>query len=261
MTQLFATDMDGTFLRADMTYDRERFSRLYAKMQAQGIRWVVASGNQVYQLRSFFTDYPETLFVAENGAYLGTTTEELAVHHFSDEAVAAILPIVSALPDVNFLVCGAESAYTLATTPADYVTFARQYYHRLLVVDRYEDVHDRILKFALTCPPAQTDALVAELKTALGAWAEPTSSGHGDIDLIQPGLHKAAGLAELGGMLDIPLSAMCAFGDGGNDLEMLREVGTGVAMANATPAVKAVADVITGTNADAGVLQYMEHVL
>lgn len=261
MTRLFATDMDGTFLRADMTYDRDRFSALYAKMQAQGIRWVVASGNQVYQLRSFFTDYPDTLFVAENGAYIGTATGELAVHHFDQAAVAAILPLLAQVPDINYLVCGANSAYTLRTTPASFVDFARQYYHRLQVVDRYEDVDDRILKFAITCPPAQTDALVAQLQAALGDWATPTSSGHGDIDLIQPGMHKAAGLAELGRLLDIPLSEMCAFGDGGNDLEMLREVGTGVAMANAQAPVLAVADVVTGTNAESGVLQYLEQVL
>ena len=54
---------------------------------------------------------------------------------------------------------------------------------------------------------------------------------------------------------------MCAFGDGGNDLEMLREVGLGVAMANATPAVLAVADTTTKSNQEQGVLQFMHHLL
>ena len=54
MFKLIATDMDGTFLRDDMTYDRDFFATLHEKMQAQGIQWVVASGNQYFQLTSFF---------------------------------------------------------------------------------------------------------------------------------------------------------------------------------------------------------------
>lgn len=53
MFKLIATDMDGTFLRDDMTYDRDFFATLHEKMQAQGIQWVVASGNQYFQLTSF----------------------------------------------------------------------------------------------------------------------------------------------------------------------------------------------------------------
>lgn len=35
-------------------------------------------------------------------------------------------------------------------------------------------------------------------------------------------MQKANGLRELGKILNIKLSEMCAFGDGGNDLEMIR---------------------------------------
>ena len=50
---------------------------------------------------------------------------------------------------------------------------------------------------------------------------------------------------------------MCSFGDGGNDLEMLREVGDGVAMKNTIPAVLEV-NHVTDTNDDEGVLNYIE---
>ena len=104
-------------------------------------------------------------------------------------------------------------------------------------------------------------AIVDELRDKLQGLGEPTSSGHGDIDIIQPGLNKAAGLKELGNILHIKLSEMCAFGDGGNDLEMLREVGLGVAMANAQPAVTAVADRTTDSNEAQGVLNFMSEAL
>lgn len=51
---------------------------------------------------------------------------------------------------------------------------------------------------------------------------------------------------------------MCSFGDGGNDLEMLREVGYGAAMKNAVPAVLEAVNHVTDTNDDEGVLNYIE---
>ncbi len=43
----------------------------YQQMKAQGIRFVVASGNQYYQLISFFPEIAnEIAFVAENGGWV-----------------------------------------------------------------------------------------------------------------------------------------------------------------------------------------------
>lgn len=56
--KLVAVDMDGTFLDDGKNYNRARFQRQYAQLKARGIRFVVASGNQYYQLRSFFPASP-----------------------------------------------------------------------------------------------------------------------------------------------------------------------------------------------------------
>ncbi|MGZ7222855.1 HAD hydrolase family protein, partial [Streptococcus pyogenes] len=69
--KVLATDMDGTFLTSNMDYDRERFERLFEIMQDQGIRFVVISGNQYYQIKSFFPDLQDMItIVGENGAYI-----------------------------------------------------------------------------------------------------------------------------------------------------------------------------------------------
>ena len=54
--KLIAVDMDGTFLSDAKTYNRPRFLNQYQRMREQNIRFVVASGNQYYQLISFFPD-------------------------------------------------------------------------------------------------------------------------------------------------------------------------------------------------------------
>ena len=47
-------------------------------------------------------------------------------------------------------------------------------------------------------------------------------------------------------------------GDGNNDLKMLKEVGTGVAMENAIPSLKEAADYVTLSNDEEGVAKFIE---
>ena len=56
----------------------------------------------------------------------------------------------------------------------------------------------------------------------------------------------------------IPREEIMAFGDGNNDLKMLKEVGTGVAMENAIPSVKEAADYVTLSNDEEGVAKFIE---
>ena len=76
--KMVAVDVDGTFVRSDYSYDIPRFRRLMEKMEEAGCCFVVASGNQYYQLRDLFPGYHEQLtFVAENGAYVKDRKEVL----------------------------------------------------------------------------------------------------------------------------------------------------------------------------------------
>lgn len=49
-----ATDIDGTFLTNRRDYDRQLFDKVYAAMVEKDIRFIVASGDQYYFLRSLF---------------------------------------------------------------------------------------------------------------------------------------------------------------------------------------------------------------
>jgi len=59
-------------------------------------------------------------------------------------------------------------------------------------------------------------------------------------------------------LTDVSLDDMVAFGDGGNDVEMLKRAGTGIAMDNAPEAVKEISDGTTGSNNSQGVLAWLE---
>ena len=89
---------------------------------------------------------------------------------------------------------------------------------------------------------------------------EPTTSGHGSIDLIVPGCHKASGLKRLVERWQISSEQCAAFGDGGNDIEMLKYCGHSYAMANAPDPVRLAAKHVCPSNEEDGVLVTLEKI-
>lgn len=82
---------------------------------------------------------------------------------------------------------------------------------------------------------------------------EPTGALENNIEVNAYGVNKGLGLLKLGELLGITREEIMACGDGMNDLEMLREVGFGVAMENAVQPVKDAADYVTDSNENDGV--------
>ena len=78
-------------------------------------------------------------------------------------------------------------------------------------------------------------------------------AGFGTLEFTLRGTSKAGGLALLAGQLGIPMAEVMAIGDSGNDLEMLRAVGLGIAMGNALAAIRAAAKATTCSNDEDGV--------
>lgn len=72
------------------------------------------------------------------------------------------------------------------------------------------------------------------------------------------GAEKGIALLKLGELLGIPAENIMACGDGSNDIAMIRDVGFGVAMANAIDEVKTAADYVTLSNDEDGVAKAIE---
>lgn len=254
--KLVAVDMDGTFLRSNHSYDVPRFEAIFARMKAAGCQFVVASGNQYYQLRSFFPDYDNQLsFVAENGALVKDKEELVSAADIPKEAILTVLALCKKHPEIQNVMCGLKSAYCQrGTVSQDFFELTNLYYHNLEWVEDFEQVDDQILKFAPTVPVEKTDYYCDLFSEKLNGALVPTSSGHGSVDLIIPGCHKAAGLKQLVQRWDITPAQCVAFGDGGNDLELLEYCGLSYAMANAPENVKAAASNVCPSNEEDGVL-------
>ena len=112
----------------------------------------------------------------------------------------------------------------------------------------------------------KVQALFADMNERRLAWDELSrvdgldlvgSLGY-NIEVKAAGVNKGTGLIELGKLLGIKREEIMACGDGDNDTVMLREVGFGVAMANAEDQVKAAADYITDSNDNEGAAKAIE---
>jgi Cof subfamily protein (haloacid dehalogenase superfamily) len=77
--------------------------------------------------------------------------------------------------------------------------------------------------------------------------------GSAELAIMNPSCSKASGVTELARYLSVPLEQIMAIGDNNNDIEMLRTVGWGVAMGQASQAVKSAARALTTSNWEDGV--------
>lgn len=238
--KMIVTDLDGTFYHRDLTYDRKRFNKLYEQMKKNNIRFVVASGNQYYQL-IFFFDYPEELtFISENGGYIVKEGEEIFSVEINNEIYHKIVDVLEKYPEIDInIVCGKNSAYvTHDMSEKDFQIFLK-YFPKMMRVDNLHDINDQIIKFSLmTSQEEKVDEIVNKLNEVIDDSLSVVASGHGCIDLIISGIHKGFAIKKLMSIWNIKPNEVMAFGDALNDQEMLKSIDYGFVMANGDEKMK-----------------------
>ena len=83
--------------------------------------------------------------------------------------------------------------------------------------------------------------------------------GYNNLEFTRADANKSVGLRKLAEILGVNPDATMSIGDTENDLAIIEAAGIGVAMGNATDAVKARADYVTTTNTKDGVAAAIEH--
>ena len=139
MIKLIATDMDGTWLREDKTYDKELFEKEFQIMQDRDIKFVIASGNQYENILDRFPKANKNMyFVAENGALVAHGNEILQISDLSDEDYQTMLEIVEKLP-YKAIVAGVTSAYVEKSSGKEFAEDLKKYVKKIQVVDSFND--------------------------------------------------------------------------------------------------------------------------
>lgn len=125
------------------------------------------------------------------------------------------------------------------------------------------DNHLKVQKMTLNFYPDENGVFKdrAEVKNYLESNPNVTSvcGGYNNLEFTRAGVNKGVALRALAEILSIDPAETMAIGDTENDLAIIKAAGIGVAMGNATPAVREQADYVTDDNESDGVATAMEH--
>ncbi|MDR6867051.1 Cof subfamily protein (haloacid dehalogenase superfamily) [Microbacterium resistens] len=267
LPRLIATDLDHTLLSADGVVTPRTRAALDAARTA-GILVVPVTARQPIGLREVAAGAAfEGWALCGNGAFgIHLTTGDLL---FAQEIPAVVQREIAdaltvALPGVLF--ASVRHAGERFVAQEGYAALARLSDHKrdprtMGGAPLAEVVAEPSLKLVIRHPDATLDEIFGTLQGLGLAGFEATLSGAPFVEVMAEGVTKASGLAQLCAHLGIGREEVVAFGDGLNDLEMLRWAGRGVAVANAIDVLRDAADEIAPPNDEDGVAVTIERLL
>jgi hypothetical protein len=259
--QLVATDLDGTLLRGDDTVSQRSRAAL-AAVTAAGAAHIIVTGRSVPWTRHILDDLGyQGLAVCGQGAQVyDAGTGRLLTSVTLDRQVAA-----QALAKIEAEVGRVAVAASRDGLSGEVLVGEGYVYHPELPIVHLRDAAELwaepINKLYIQHHDLDDDALTEAALAVAGTMVGVVMAGQGIVELLPLGLSKATGLSLAARRLGATAARTIAFGDMPNDVPMFRWAGHGVAMANAHPDLKAVADEITLSNDEDGIAVVLERLL
>lgn len=266
--RLIALDMDGTLMNSKSELSEKNKKVLEKAMQAD-ILVVPATGRVYSTLPESVKNLSGVKYVlSSNGAAVYRVGEQKPIYtNFMSTEKA--LKIYEAIKEVHcvkeFYINGYgyfEKKILDCIDTFDILPAFRKYYRTTKVaVENIEEFiaqnKQGVEKINL---PWITMELRKELLQCLSAVEDIalTSSLGANIEINNKGANKGDGLKGLCNVIGLDMSEVMAFGDGGNDLEMIEQAGYGIAMANGEEEVKQKAKFVTLSNDEDGVAYAIE---
>ena len=248
--RLVALDIDGTLVDFDGTAHPVVIDAVTA-VQRQGVHVVLSTGRSVFGITPVIDEFglADGYAVASNGAVTFTYSPpevRTALTFDPEPAVRAVLDRVpGALVAVEVIGRGYRANRHF---PAGEINGELW----LETVD--ELVSEPVTRVIIRHPESSVEDFVA-LASELGLHGTNYYVGYTAwLDLAPEGVSKASALADVAVELGVAQPDVLAIGDGRNDLEMLAWAGRGVAMGQAPDVVKDVADDVTASWEDDGVV-------
>lgn len=261
--RLLACDIDGTLLGEDDTIPSANVSAL-AALRDRGVNVVLSSGRALISIRQIaaqmFAPRETDFYIGFNGALVAGGLASTPVWR-QVLAVSAISDVVEYARRHGLVVQGyvgdqfiveqdseASRAYAAGTAMErriveDLIQALAGGSPKLVVIDD----HEVLLRHQTALEEVARSNGAASLPRFITTFSKPHF-----LEIMPTGVTKGEGLRHLCEHLQIPLELAVAVGDSYNDVEMLREAGLGVAVANAPAEVKAAADVVAHRSAGDG---------
>lgn len=260
--KLIASDMDDTLLNSE-TKLSERNAAAIRKAIDAGIVFLIATGRMYVSVKP----YADTLgldvpLVTYNGALVkGSKSGKVYYEH--------PLKLETAL---ELLAYCKEKGYYIQSYQGDelWVKEATEFsaeYTRISgipatpVGERLYHPETAPYKLLAMTKPEEFQKVWQDIQQQFAGKVVVTSSRDNFLELMEPGVNKWNAVKAVAEVYGIKPEEIMCIGDSNNDLSMIENAGIGVAVANAKPAVRAAAKLVTVSNDEDGVAQVIEQVL
>ncbi|HEY9724578.1 MAG TPA: Cof-type HAD-IIB family hydrolase [Oscillatoriaceae cyanobacterium] len=260
--RLLATDLDGTLFGHDLVVSPRTRAALDA-LRARGCALALVTG-RMYRAtlpiaQSLGVDTP---LVTYQGAWIQSPAAPAPLWHrplplaIAREAIAALEATGMHL---NVYVDDRLYLRRLTEAAASYTALAR--IEPEVVGDWETALSGAPTKLVAIGDEAEVLRQLDVLKARFGAQLFITQSQPTFLEIAHPEVNKGAALARLAAHLGVAREEVVAVGDGLNDAEMIAYAGLGVAMGDARPGLKAIADRVTKPLAEDGVAVLIEELI
>ena len=264
--RIIALDLDGTLTNHDKVITPKTREALL-KAQHEGAIVVLASGRPTYGIvplaNELKLDTHGGFILAYNGGKIVDwgTQQECFAQHLPPSAIPVIYEYVKRKGHALLGYAGNEIVTEMPDDPYVKEESRINKMNIRRVDNLLMHLEPNPTKLLMTGEPTTMIVAEEELAEQLGDKMDVFRSAPFFLELVPKGIDKAQSLLRLLAKVNLTPADMIAFGDGYNDLSMLRLAGMGVAMANAAPEVRADADYVTLSNEEDGVAVAIERFL
>jgi Cof subfamily protein (haloacid dehalogenase superfamily) len=250
------SDIDGTLLNSDRKLSQTTIdvcSRLYRE---KNIRFALASGRGLAGIKPIAETLGVPVFMLPcNGAEIYDENQKLVRQTTMDysDAVRIKKAVQEFNPAIETIVYAGQD--WIADEMNDVVKIECTVMPTKPLLGDFETIVSKatpVLKVISIGTPENTTALEKHLKSLFPRYDFYKSQNY-ILETTAKDANKASGMAFLCDYCNIDISQTIAFGDGHNDVTMLRSAGLGIAMGNADDDIKAHAKRTTLSNNENGV--------
>ena len=258
---LICTDLDGTLLRNDKSISLENREAIDYFKREGGYFTFVTGRMPSYVWDMYHAVQPNAPVGCVNGGglYDYATRQYLWTHGLDRDVMELVAYVDEAMPTMGIQLNTFDTVYFCkdSTALADF----RAETGVPNITCPYREVPDPIAKILFADRDGEK---ITQLAALLAAHPRANEfdfirSDHTLYEILPRGIHKGISLTKLSEILGIDPRCTVAVGDYDNDIGMLRVAGLGVAVANATDAVKAAADMITVSNQEHAIAAVIRH--
>ena len=251
--RLLFLDLDGTLLNDAKQITSGNREALNAALH-RGHAVIIATGrpmkSTIEQAKNLGLDQPGCYFIAYNGALIYDWAGNAQVYRRT-LSIPAVLQLFAQAKKMGVHIQTYDTWDVLVEPRCDDAAVRR--YGSLIgmnfrvIADVRQDLKEEPVKCLAINYEEQTDLLKIQswIRENMEQEVDCFFSCNQYLEVVPKGMSKGEAVKMLCRMMDVDIEDAVAVGDAANDLSMIEAAGIGVAMANATPDVKKIADYIT----------------